>query len=422
MRVRAINSAGNGVWTGPVSGTPGAAATVPQSFSVTPGDGTLTLTWDPPADLGGFPVTTYRASYSTGGPFTNVDTTLLTTTFNGLNNGTAYTVRVFAITDFGAGDAAVTSSTPFGVPGTVVITPTHGDAEVSLSWTTAAPNGSPVTGYELQYKLSSDSTWTTPLPPTGLSATVTGLTNGLSYDFRVRAHNLGGAASYALVSATSATVPGEPQHVTAVGGDESITVDWDPPLDDGGLAITGYDVEYKDATGWVDALGATTITGLTNSFMHGVRVRSANAEGEGAWVVVWVTPYKFDPRFSVPAGTILKAGDTVTISGDEALPGETLAVELQSTPILLGSAVVAPDGSYSLTVTIPSTAVGGAHHLVATLGGSLGTAQLAVGVLSRSALAGTGTDLTVPMGVLVLLLLGGAALVLRSRRAAHAPR
>ena len=422
VRVRAINSAGAGAWTTPVSGTPSSPATVPQSFTVTPGDGTLTLTWDPPADLGGFPVTTYRASYSTGGPFTTVSTALLTTTFSGLANATAYTVRVYAVTAVGDGTAAVASATPFGVPDAVVITPTRGDSEVSLSWTTAAPNGSPVTSYELQYKLSSDPTWSTPLPPSAFSATVTGLTNGLSYDFRVRALNLGGAAPYAVVSATPAAAPGTPQNFTAVGGDESITIDWDVPLDDGGSPITSYDVEYKDAVGWVDAAGATFITGLTNSLLHDVRVRAVNAVGPGPWATLSITPYQFEPNFSVPAGTTLKAGDTVTISGDESLPGETVAIELQSAPIHLGSTVVAADGSYTLTVTIPSTAVGGAHHLVAMLGASLGSGQLAVAVLGPSALAGTGSDLALPFGMLVLLLLGGGALVWRSRRAVRAPR
>ena len=422
VRVRANNSAGAGVWATTVSGTPQDTATAPQSFSATPGEESVELSWAPPAALGGFPVLYYLVSHSTGGTWTTESTTQLTTTFTGLDNGTSYYLRVYAVTAVGDGAIATTSATPFAAPGTVVITPTSDDSAVGLSWTAAAPNGSPVTGYELQYKLSTDSTWTTAPTPAALSATVTGLTNGLSYDFRVRAHNLAGSAPYAVASETPATVPGAPQAFTAVGGDESIVLDWDPPLADGGSPVTGYDVEYKDALGWVDAVGASTITGLTNSLLHDVRVRAVNAVGPGPWVTLGVTPYRFDPSFSVRAGTVLKPGDSVTISGDEALPGETVDAELQSTPIPLGSTVVAPDGSYTLTVTIPSTAVGGAHHLVVMLSGGSSTAQLAVAVLGSAALARGGVDSGAPTIAVVLLLLTGSLLLWRSRRLAHAPR
>jgi titin len=422
VQVSAANLAGYGPWSGTAVGTPLTTATAPQLFQTIPGDQSVILNWASPADLGGSAVISYLVSYRSGVTWTDVQTTQLTTTFTGLDNGVAYDVRVAAITAAGLGAFATSSVTPYGVPEIVVITPTRGDSEVALSWTAAAPNGSAVIAYELQYKLGTDSIWTTPPTPTALSATVTGLTNGVSYDFRVRAYNQGGAGPFAVVSATPSTVPGVPQGFTAIGGDESITVDWDPPLDDGGSPITSYDVEYKDAFGWVDAAGATTFTGLTNSLLHDVHVRAVNAVGPGPWAILGVTPYQFEPTFSVPAGTTLKAGDTVTVSGDEALPGETVAIELQSAPIHLGSTVVAADGSYSLTVTIPSTAVAGAHHLVATLGGSLGTAQLAVGVLRPSGLAGTGVDPVVPFGSAVLLLLAGGLLFWRSRRGLRTPR
>jgi titin len=422
VQVSAENIAGYGPWSGTAVGTPLTTATTPQLFQTIPADQSVILHWAPPANLGGSAVINYLVSYRSGTIWTDVQTTQLTTTFTGLDNGVAYDVRVGAITAAGLGALATSSVTPFGVPEIVVITPTPSDSEVALSWTAAAPNGSAVIAYDLQYKLASDSIWTTPPAPTGLSATVTGLTNGTSYDFRVRAYNQGGAGPFAAISATPSTIPGVPQGFTAIGGDQSITIDWDAPLDDGGSPITSYDVEYKDAVGWVDAAGATTITGLTNSLLHDVHVRAVNAVGPGPWATLGVTPYQFEPSFSVPAGTTLKAGDTVTISGDEALPGETVAIELQSAPIHLGSTVVATDGSYTLTVTIPSTAVGGAHHLVAMLGASLGSGQLAVAVLGPSALAGTGIDLAGPIGMLALLLLGGGVLVWRSRRAVRAPR
>ena len=85
----------------------------------------------------------------------------------------------------------------------------RGDARVALWWSAPFDEGSPITDYIVQYRASGGS-WTAFADgvSTATSATVTGLPNGTSYDFKVAALNaLGaGAASKPLLSVTPGDV------------------------------------------------------------------------------------------------------------------------------------------------------------------------------------------------------------------------
>ena len=77
---------------------------------------------------------------------------------------------------------------------------------------------------------------------TATTQTVTGLTNGTAYTFKVAAINgVGtGAQSGASNSVTPATIPGAPTIGTATRGNASVVVNWTAPASNGGSAITGY--------------------------------------------------------------------------------------------------------------------------------------------------------------------------------------
>lgn len=57
-------------------------------------------------------------------------------------------------------------------------------------------------------------------------------------------------------------------------------------------------------------------------------------------------------------------GDEIEIEGSDAPAGADLSIELHSDPVVLGSAVVADDGTFSKTVTIPEDTEPGEHHIV----------------------------------------------------------
>jgi hypothetical protein len=120
-----------------------------------------------------------------------------------------------------------------------------------------------------------------------LSCTVSGLTNGQHYTFKVTATNLLGAGSASDASAeiTPAAVPDAPASVTGVGFDRSIAVTW-PAAADNGAGVTGYTV-----TAWNGSdghLGCTTsgaltctVTGLANHTYYGITVYATNIRGDG---------------------------------------------------------------------------------------------------------------------------------------------
>ena len=94
--------------------------------------------------------------------------------------------------------AYLTPAAPTNVAGTA------GNAQVALTWT-APSSVAPITDYVVQYSSNSGSTWTTfsDGTSTAASATVTGLTNGTAYTFRVAAVSGIGQGAW---SATSASV------------------------------------------------------------------------------------------------------------------------------------------------------------------------------------------------------------------------
>ena len=79
--------------------------------------------------------------------------------------------------------------------------------KISLSWTAPTMTGKPaLSGYDVQYKLTDVSTWTTQTHSgTGTTNTLTGLTKGKSYDARVRAKNDEGDSDWATGSGTTET-------------------------------------------------------------------------------------------------------------------------------------------------------------------------------------------------------------------------
>ncbi len=173
---------------------------------------------------------------------------------------------------------------------------TAGDTQVSLSWTAPASNGgSAITDYLVEYKLNSSGTWSifTDGTSTSTTATVTGLTNDLLYNFRVSATNsvgTGDPSSTANATPTEPTVPDAPTSLSGISGNTQASLSWTAPASNGGSAITDYLVEYKlNSSGtWLTFVDGTststtaTVTGLTNDLLYNFRVSAINAIGTSA--------------------------------------------------------------------------------------------------------------------------------------------
>ncbi|MGZ6126389.1 MAG: apiosidase-like domain-containing protein, partial [Myxococcales bacterium] len=93
------------------------------------------------------------------------------------------------------------------------------------------------------------------------------------------------AASAPVIPASPGqTVPGAPTGVAAVGGDAQATVQWTPPANNGGSAITAYTVSSNpgDLRASVGGTVTTaTVAGLANGTSYTFTVFATNAVGDG---------------------------------------------------------------------------------------------------------------------------------------------
>lgn len=297
FRVAAINAIG----TGPMSESSGLLKPVtvpgaPGSVGVTGGDARVTVSWTPPSSNGGTAITGYVVTPYIGGTAQSsvvFNSTLTTQSIVGLTNGTAYTFRVSAVNVVGGGpqsspSAAVTPMTVPGAPSAVTATATNSRA--SLTWTPPSNNGgSPVTGYVVTPYVGSDAQNPVSFSSTATAQTITGLTNGVAYTFRVAAKNAVGIGSGSLASVPvtpAPTVPGAPASPSGVSAFKQVTLSWVAP-DDGGSLITGYIVTpyiggvAQGALTFNSASTTQTISGLSTSTTYTFKVAARNAVGQG---------------------------------------------------------------------------------------------------------------------------------------------
>jgi Fibronectin type III domain/Calcineurin-like phosphoesterase len=201
-------TATNGVGTGLASSasspvipatTPGA----PTGVSAVAGNGQASVSWTAPSSDGGSPILSYTITGTPGGS-ASVTAPATSALVTGLTNGTSYTFTVTATNAIGSGSASSASNavTPAGLPGAPTgVSAVAGNAQATVSWTAAAPNGSAILSYTVNDSGGGSITVTAP----ATSAVVTGLTNGQSYTFTVTATN--GIGSGSPSSASNAVTP-----------------------------------------------------------------------------------------------------------------------------------------------------------------------------------------------------------------------
>jgi hypothetical protein len=148
---------------------------------------------------------------------------------------------------------------------------TPGDLQATVTWNTPATNGEPITGYTVTWTPAQGAGGgTAELPGSAASHTVTGLTNGTDYRFRVVAHNVLGASTISDQS-NAARPKGQatpPTSLSASGtdtGSGQINLSWSGAGANGG-EITGYNWTVYDG-GTVAGTGSTT--GATNASFIG---------------------------------------------------------------------------------------------------------------------------------------------------------
>lgn len=334
-----------------------AAPGAPTAVSATRGNESAQVSWTAPAD-GGSAITGYTVTAGPGGATATVAGGVTTANVTGLTNGVAYTFTVRATNAVGTGPASSASApvTPAKVPDAPTpVTATRGDGQATVSWSAAAGNGSAVSGYTVTV---SPGGATVSVGGGVLSTTITGLTNGVTYTFTVKATNAAGTGpGSAPSSVTPATVPGAPSDVRAASGYRRATVSWSAP-DANGSPITRYVVTASPggATATVAAPATSAdVTGLRSGVTYTFRVAAYNDVGSGAPSgTAAATPS------SPPNPVVLVPGNGRTLDGQD--PVDVQKPEGSNAPVV-ALARRAGSGTWGVTADGRLLVAGGAPEL-----------------------------------------------------------
>ncbi|MDQ6698155.1 MAG: fibronectin type III domain-containing protein [Actinomycetota bacterium] len=202
----------------------------------------------------------------------------------------------------------------------------RGSNAATVTWLApSSDGGSPITGYTVTPYIGATPQTAQTYNTAVTTETLTGLSNGTTYTFRVAAvTNAGtGGLSDPTNAVIPASLPGPPTIGGATRGNGQATVFWTAPASDGGSAITGYAVTpYIGATPQVArafATAATTevITGLTNDTTYSFRVAATNVVGTGSQSDAsnLVTPANRPPVASAGVDQTVASGASFMLQG-----------------------------------------------------------------------------------------------------------
>ncbi len=248
-------------------------------------------------------------------PYNNGDFMFMTHPLGPNTWGTTGSVKSLKIT------TVVTTATVVAPDAPTIDATSLGNGQVIAVFTAPSYNGgAPITDYK--YSSDNGTTWTS--AGTAISPiTIAGLTNGTTYNIKLRAVNSAGDGTpSAAVAVTPYTVPGAPTIGTITAGDAQLSIPFTAPTSDGGSSITDYKYSTDNGTTWTSAVTRTSpivITGLTNGTAYNCKLRAVNAAGDGtASTSVAATPAQPAPPSS-SSGSAPTPGPTAPPSQVESI-------------------------------------------------------------------------------------------------------
>ena len=289
----------------------------PQITGLIAGDRSMTVNW---TSVDG--ASRYGVYYYINGKWTCAGyTSNLYMNVTGLTNGSSYGFAVKAYVNgawTGVASSDIVYVSPEGADKPVITSAEAGDKSVKLTW----DGVDTAEKYAVYYKL--DGKWTCYGYTTDLAMNVTGLTNGSSYGFAVKAYVNGawtGVASSDIVY-VSPKGADKPVITSAEAGDRSVKLTWS-----GVDSAERYGVYYYIGGKWSFAGHTTELTyevsGLANGSRYGFAVK---AYVNGAWTAVTSA----DMVYAQPAGSTVTSDKPVITkaeAGDGCVYLEWTAVE-----------------------------------------------------------------------------------------------
>lgn len=274
-----INDAGNSEnlfseWSQPSAPEiPAKVPEAPTKPTITPadlGDGNITIHWVEP-NTNGDAISQYHVEYFVNGSSVGtqvVPGTARQTTIQNTDNNKKYTFKVAAENKAGTGAQSPESDAvnSYGLPGPVgAISATEGDRSSVLTFQRPAENGAAIDQY--QYRANGGA-WTSvghSMVGTTVTINVSNvLTNGVTYQFQVLAHNARGWAADPGQQSNSIRPFGNPGAPLSFGGNnnggtKTLTWTWG-----GSSNLNGHDSSYSQISinggGWQDAGSGFSVT------------------------------------------------------------------------------------------------------------------------------------------------------------------
>jgi len=309
VKLKVVNAMGTSDETSGQSVTPAAAPAVPTIIEIVAGNQSATINFTEGANNGAA-ITSYQYSMNNGSSWTTLASSEVDTLLNalsveykainvsGLTNGEVYQVKLKAVNVMGTSDETeVQSVTPATAPAVpTIINIVAGDKSARINFTDGANNGSAITSY--QYSINNGGDWTTLDPlevDTLLNASsveyrsiyVSGLTNGETYQVKLKVVNAMGTSDETSVqSVKAAAKPDKPTIIEIVAGNQSATINFTDGSNNGSAIISyryycsmaGQDI-WTTLDASVVANNTIYVSGLTNGETYYIKLTATNAMG-----------------------------------------------------------------------------------------------------------------------------------------------
>ena len=165
------------------------------------------------------------------------------------------------------------------------------NGQVIVDWIAPTGGETPV-DYLIDYKESAESdaaykSYSVVSHPSTIE-TVTGLTNGTPYTFRVAGRNANGVGTYSVSrSVTPVGPPTRPLNLSYTALDSAVSVKFMAPENNGGFLVANYEYSTDNGSNWValsppSVSDSMTISGLTDGTTYQIKLRAVTPYGAGS--------------------------------------------------------------------------------------------------------------------------------------------
>ena len=353
------------------------AAGAPRSLRVRQFGIIAIVSWEAmyPREVNGYPVTHFHLERSG----VIVENDLLESVYVDMQGDVNQSYRVRAVNEFGVpgpwSERAGAGIGELGAPYDLIATPARDEGRIDLQW---RPSASDHVDYRIDHSDSGTDPWRVlAIVHDGTDYVHDGLAPQTTHYYRVAAvrDTLISAWVYALETTqpdpdyvapvdTVHTVPSEPRNLRFSSLDRTaVTLAWEPPADDGGARVTGY--EYwvtgpcaSDPSAICDVVLPTRVSGTSRAISgldvvgtYYFQVRAFNAAGAGPWTQGIAKEVNAPPQDPAPGGgRVIFSPSRVTVPEGGSV---TYRVKLTSSPTQPLWVALYWDGDYDMGTELP---------------------------------------------------------------------